>query len=239
MENEMIIKIISMPRLTWYFEYCKKNNASNTFGVFDVYNYNCLISSKLYVIIHNFEVFFRNFCYEKIKNFFHNEKWYLDKNILKITETNTRDNVIREFNSICERYKISKKLHEYPKIKDLSCSNFISNTNFGFWVRLFDSDRAYDIYNKVFASYFYKHELTRKKIRSMLDNIRFIRNRIAHNECIIKYDYKLTYHYIVDILFGLIGDKIYDAIISPIDNFTHINSQFEAGTPISDLKLNI
>jgi hypothetical protein len=190
MEDESIIKIISMPRLAWYFEYCKKNKANNTFEVFDVYDYNCLISSKLYVIIHNFEVCFRNFCCEKIKSFFNNE-------------------------------------------------NFISNTNFGFWVRLFDSDRSYDIYNKVFASYFYKYSLTRKKLRGMLDNIRFIRNRIAHNECIIKYDYKLTYHYIVNILFEPIAGKIYDAIILPIDNFTHINNQFEAGVRISDLDLSI
>jgi hypothetical protein len=85
-----LVNLISIPRLTFYMnDYIKDEKKSkykncHLLRVMHRYEYNCILLSKLYIVLHFFEVTFRNTCCKLIFLKTDNEKWYLDKEILEI-----------------------------------------------------------------------------------------------------------------------------------------------------------
>ena len=78
--------------------------------------------------------------------------------------------------------------------KPLTNDNVVSNTVFSFWVRLFS--KAYkDILWGGVLSCIFKEKFQRSTIEHSLNELRQLRNRIAHNECIISMKYSPQKHY--------------------------------------------
>jgi hypothetical protein len=173
-------------------------------------------------VLHFFEVIFRNTCNELIIFKTNNKKWYLDKNVLENLTDNSKYNFINiEFGSIIRKLRENKEAKELINIDNINQNDFIANAGFGFWIELFNKKRAYKIYNKFFNYCFSKNNLNRRKVKKILENIRFFRNRIAHQECIIKYDYEKVYYDMTNII-DFISNDTY-SIVKEICNFEVIN----------------
>ncbi|GMO56973.1 MAG: hypothetical protein Ta2D_02430 [Rickettsiales bacterium] len=228
-DTNNLLQSLSLARLDWYIDDYLFNN--NNLSIFDKYKYNTLISSKIYVVFNYFEITFRNFCDKRIRYKTHNEKWYLDTNIVKRDINDEKDYINKVFFNVCKRYKENKKLEELPKIEEISSDDFIANTDFGFWVELFDKKRASEIYNKFFFKFFIDKKFTAKDVKTKLHYIRYMRNRIAHQECIIKYDYKLKYDYMIKLIKIISRRTLKD--LSIIDDFKKIDNNYKNSVKLS------
>ena len=211
---DKIIKFFSKQRMEFYV----KNFGNNNESVIEAYECNVLLSSQLYIYLQYFEVIFRNFCNEEIIRIYKDEQWYSNRKILL---DNTDKFVEKQINSAKDRIK---KPNNVQQTCFKNC-DIISNMDLGFWVYIFAGINENKIWQPCFRDTFNKHNLKRNRIWHTLDDIRFIRNKIAHHGCIIKYDYEKYYNNISSIL-NCIAPSIMDRL-EHISNFKTIDNQLQ------------
>ena len=85
--------------------------------------------------------------------------------------------------------------------KPISNDYLVSRLNFGFWTKLFNKYYESEMWNKCLYKIF-KKPIKRGFIESRLHELRRIRNRIAHNECILNLKHTLLeyYDFVIDIV---------------------------------------
>ena len=86
----------------------------------------------------------------------------------------------------------------------------VSRLNFGFWTRLFSKNYESILWNKYLHKIFNK-KVQRKEIEIKLNEFRRLRNRIAHNECVLNMEYSIIEYYdkIISFLYDIDENLVY------------------------------
>ena len=180
--------------------YLKRSN-NNLKKALALYEVNIAYSSELYKLLSILEISLRNHINERcikllgndwitnikydvhlhILNSFHNtnENYVITKNTFTVMEKifSIQENMIAD---TIERLKDENK----PITNDY----LVSRSLFSFWTRLFNKAYEATLWNKSLATIFNK-QLTRNKAEQTLNEFRWLRNRIAHNGCVIDMKY--------------------------------------------------
>lgn len=165
--SEQANKYISGIRLYRY----NKSLSIDSEGVMELYFLNLSISQEILGLISIFEIIFRNRIHNTLKHLN-----YLDSssNLLRKCDYEV---IIRE------NKKISKEKNPPKNIE----SRVIASLTLGFWCTLFKNDKLWSSHlSKIFEKKVReKNSITFGKINNDLENIKNIRNKIAHHERII------------------------------------------------------
>lgn len=130
-----------------------------------LYKQNMMVSHEFYVIIHVLEVCLRNKIDNHLAHKF-GKQWYANKNL---TLTLSQNEMLRKT--------------EHPDRH----GKLIASLSFGFWTSFFDRIHE-ELWRHDLRYIFKSPSLNRKTVASYLKEIRTLRNRIAHHECILKND---------------------------------------------------
>ncbi len=146
----------------------------------DLYSLNHTVSRVLLTSLHALEIVLRNSVNKKLSSVW-GEKWFLNENI-----------TMRKF----QEKKIEQVIVQiYKSNNSDQITNFsvVSNLSFGFWTMLF-SPKNNLLWGKYLHEIFVSEQpIQRKKISQSLNNLRILRNRVAHYEMVIQLDLKSLY----------------------------------------------
>lgn len=163
----------------------------------ELYELNLKYSSELYLLLSNLEVILRNsinsLLIKEDSNWLLNLAYFNNKILNNIKNTKTADKkTILEYkqffkyqNAIVEN--TIKGLQEANK--KINTDNLIAKLSFGFWTKLFNKIYETNLWNRNLYKIF-KQNTKRGSIEHELNDFRRLRNRIAHNECVLSIKYK-------------------------------------------------
>jgi hypothetical protein len=162
-----INELLSDTRLEGY----KRGSGNDLAKILHRYNYNIELSNEFYPLLSIFEVAFRNSLHLSWAVHLQDTNWLCNyqKHPLASIESSKIQEAIEELN------RKKKPIHENELIAEL---------NLGFWVNLFDH-RYLEINKKTIKSNFpnaSNKERDIYRIKSELNDIRNLRNRIFHHE---------------------------------------------------------
>ncbi len=164
------------------------NLASNSeSAAFKLYEFNIRLSESFYPSLHNLEISLRNnFNFLIRKNY--GEEWFLNKELLAGTNQ-------KEFVNL-------RKIEEIISKSKTFCPNkLVSNLSFGFWVSLLYPNYEISLWRPCLRKLFSENQkITRKEFHQKLERIKFIRNRTAHHEFILKHDLKSCHETVYEIM---------------------------------------
>ena len=145
----------------------------------DLYSLNHTVSRALLTKLHTLEIVLRNSVNEKLRSVW-GENWFLRENI---TERKLQEK------------KVKQVISRIYKETNSEITNFkvISNLSFGFWTMLFSPKNNLlwgEYLHEVFES---EQPIQRKNISKSLNDLRILRNRIAHYETIIHMNLQSLY----------------------------------------------
>lgn len=154
---------ISNDRLHTYINWANQNQAA----AIELYSLNMAISEAFYTPLHLLEISLRNAIHNKMLNQY-GAGWFSN-------------------NQLVTNYVQQQKVQQaYNKLGvGASDSQIIAELTFGFWTALF-SPNSHHLWQHL--SRIFNHPVQRRNIAGKLNNIRRLRNRIAHHEPIIKRD---------------------------------------------------
>ena len=147
---------------------------------FSLYSYNFLISRTLLIPLHTLETALSNFVNEQLKSVW-GDNWFLQKEI-----------TFRKF-QLEHISKVIKKINEESNSDEFTNFQVVSKLSFGFWTMLFSPKNEY-LWNMYLHNIFESSKpIQRKEISRNLENLRQLRNRVAHYETIIHMDLQSIY----------------------------------------------
>jgi Abi-like protein len=165
--EKSISDLLSITRLDGY----KGGSKNDLTTILHRYNFNIELSNEFYPLLSVFEVAFRNSIHLAWANNFHDPSWicnYKNHSLANI-----------------EKKKIEEAMEELTdKKKPINENEIIAELNLGFWVNLFDN-RYLEINKKTIKEHFPNATNKQRdiyKIKSQLNDIRNLRNRIFHHE---------------------------------------------------------
>lgn len=145
-----------------------------------LYEFNIKLSESFYPSLHNLEISLRNNFHLAIAKKY-GKDWILNRKLLAGMNN-------REFVNLSKIDEIISKL----QTQDIN--KIISNLSFGFWVSLLYPNYEISLWRPCLREIFpHDKKILRKEIHQKLENAKFIRNRIAHHEFILKHD--LQFHH--------------------------------------------
>ena len=162
-----------------------------------LYELNLKYSANLYMVLSCFEIVLRNLINREMLKY--NADWILNlssidnkiiSNLSKMKQLNI-DTVAYYNKFFKEQEKLindAKKSLEDDN-KDIDNNYLISRLNFGFWTRMFNKCYETEIWNKYLYKIF-KKQTRRGYIEAKLNELRRLRNRVAHNECVLNLRHK-------------------------------------------------
>jgi hypothetical protein len=193
MDFKKLFQVYSNHRINEYQTYCK--DAKNIEQVKELYLLNEKCSMYLFNIISNIEIILRNRIQNAINQNY--QYWYQEDknnnvnifNVLKDDKKNSLQTQIKkELASINKHINNKKSLNNQATIENL----LISRLNFGFWNFIIANniDAKHNvIYNQNFLNLIPIKKIPTAKFinfSSEIERLNTLRNRIAHNEIIIK-----------------------------------------------------
>ncbi len=205
----------SKKRMKFYREFALKKFNNEKLAQ-QCYFYNIKISSILYAHLSIFEVVLRNKIAKHLSDNFQN--WFLnDSNFNQRILSSRESNFIRQAN---ERLAQDEK-----KITE---DSVISELTLGFWVTLFKKHNSQSVwsifkYKNLFSGEFKKKKIS--EIYKILNDIRYIRNRISHYEQIITYYPEKTIKNVEDVLLSM--DENSDKIITFLTHLSSVPSSIQ------------
>lgn len=192
---------VSIPqeRLERYHNFNNSNLAP-----IDLYLINITLSKELFLPLHFFEILLRNEIHNTLSKQL-SEYWLLEET--KILHTKELKKVLH----------VKSKL-EYES-KDTTIGRIISELSLGFWVNLLNSPYEEKLWRPHLSQGFIHRpkNTERKQLRSILEKIHRLRNRIAHYEPILHYPLDSNYKILIDIISWICPDTA---------NWVDSNNQF-------------
>lgn len=165
--EKSINDLLSIRRLAGY----KGGSKNDPATVLHRYNYNIELSNEFYPLLSIFEVAFRNSIHLAWTDHLQDSNWICN------CEKHPLANI--------EKTKIQEAMEELrSKRKQVNENEIIAELNLGFWVNLFDY-RYLEINKKTIKNNFPNATNKQRdiyKIKSQLNEIRNLRNRIFHHE---------------------------------------------------------
>ena len=179
---------LSKERLNKYLEVANNNKEK----AIELYEANLKYSSKMYILLSCFEVFLRNSINIQMAKY--NIDWILNisflnskiLNNLRKTKSANKETIIF-YKKFFEKQTnmLNTAIFSLQEDNKTINNNYLtSRLNFGFWTRLFNKSYETEIWNKYLYKIFNK-PIKRGLIEFRLNELRRLRNRIAHNECIL------------------------------------------------------
>ncbi|MFD1696786.1 Abi family protein [Roseibium aestuarii] len=163
---------LSTERLTKYRHWALQNNDD----ALALYALNVALSEAFYTSLHILEITLRNAIHDGLRAR-HGAGWFRNPAV------------------ITDRYQQQKVQEAFAKFQGQQPTDgqIVAELTFGFWTALFGR-RNNHLWGQDLRGLFNAGKpLKRKQIASRLDDIRGIRNRIAHHEPIIQLDLEQTY----------------------------------------------
>ena len=160
-------RAVSDSRLRPYLNY---SSTGDEVQVLAVYLWNLALCESLYPALQGIEVALRNSINDAASAEFGEEFWF--KSQLTGYEKKRIDEIDEKFTEL--------KVQATP-------GRYIAECNFGFWVNLFSGKYEQILWRKLIKDVFPHmpaHLRKRKAIRSRLNNIRRLRNRVFHHEAV-------------------------------------------------------
>lgn len=196
----LIDKYITTARLKPYL----KRTDNNLKKALDLYGLNLEYSCQLYKLLSILETSLRNLINERCKKLFGydwiiNIKYDIHPDIMnRILNTTTATEKTRaEFEKISFIQESIVK-DAIDKLKDdkkpITNDYLVANLVFGFWTRLFNKTYEGVLWNKSLSTIFNK-KLSRNNAEDLLNEFRWLRNKIAHNGCVIDMKYSPQKYY--------------------------------------------
>jgi hypothetical protein len=136
-----------------------------------LYEWNTKVSEALYGLIQGLEVTLRNSFHRVLTAAYGREDWYEPGGVLLLQPQ--RDQVEEA------------KLRIQGDGRAVTPGRVVAELMFGFWTALVGTDYAQRLWDKDLNRAFPTAKLSRKQVAKRLSKIRFLRNRVAHHECII------------------------------------------------------
>ncbi len=158
-------RAVSHSRLEPYINHSPNGDAAQAFGT---YLWNLTLCESLYPALQGIEVALRNNLHDAACEEFGDEFWFKSQLIGY------------------EKKQIEEIGEKFAKLKvQATPGRYIAECNFGFWENLFNSNYEQILWRKLLRAVFPHaplHLRKRKAIRSRLDRIRRLRNRVFHYE---------------------------------------------------------
>lgn len=172
-----IEKTLSIPRLSKYENFYKQRNKPyKKSDVLMLYHHNLLISNKFFYLLNYFEVILRNAVVQAIEISFRcNEtnSWHKNEAFIRSLSSKGKHNPKSLFESA------KKKFPDSP-------SKIIPEIRFVFWQKMLMANYEKRIWQECFNSIFPNAIVENRQILyDWTDQLRELRNRIAHHEPII------------------------------------------------------
>lgn len=165
--EKSINDLLSTTRLDGY----KGGSKNDLTTILHRYNYNIELSNEFYPLLSIFEVAFRNSIHLAWSDHLQDPNWICNHEKHPLAKI--------------EKVKIQEAMDELTsKRKQINENEIIAELNLGFWVNLFDH-RYLEINKKTIKNNFpnaTNRERDIYKIKSQLNDIRNLRNRIFHHE---------------------------------------------------------
>lgn len=147
-----------------------------------LYALNMTISEAFYTSLHMLEITLRNAVNVRLSSFY-GKRWFEDQDVIIVQR---------------QRYQVKEAIR---KLGDNACEGqIVAELTLGFWTSLFDRKNNH-LWGQALRPIFDPDvPVQRKSIAGRLHNIRNLRNRIAHHECIIQRDLHSIYQAINEII---------------------------------------
>jgi hypothetical protein len=156
---------LSAERLTPYLDLAEKDRAY----AIRLYEWNTRISESLYSLTQGLEITLRNRVNRVLCEAFAQENWW-DICALATKQVSDIDEATKRI---------------YYDGYDPVPNRIVAELMFGFWVSLFGTDYAQQVFDKHLWKCFPARRMGRKHVAKTLRKVRFLRNRVAHHESVI------------------------------------------------------
>ncbi|MBN2435099.1 MAG: Abi family protein [Spirochaetes bacterium] len=190
-----VISALSLERMESYGD-CK----TDSLAVVSRYLLNMALCENLYQPLQSCEIALRNAIHRYLSSLFKTESWF-DSNAFLLTDW-----------AALQVENAKKKIRNNKK--PLTAGRLVAELHFGFWTSFFEAHYEQKTsflpkgIKQVFP-YLPKEKHRRKEIKSNLERIRILRNRVFHHERIIHWkDLDEQYHLILDVI-GYINPELY------------------------------
>lgn len=200
-----IERVLSSDRFETYL----KLAGNDKFKALEIYKNNIKLSQQMYAVLHILEICLRNKI-DEILSITYGENWYLASN-LKLSQ--------HQIDSIQDSWKENQKKRGIQNIKR---GHLIASLTFGFWTSFFDREFE-ELWRHSLRKIFILNEpILRKKVAYQLQELRILRNRIAHHECILRMNYeqlKKMALYIISNLSSITADWLKNELLGDFHDF--------------------
>ncbi len=142
-----------------------------------LYLWNSEISAAFYMPLQGLEITLRNFLHQALTIYFKRNDWY-DTGFL-----NPKGQ---------EMVQIAKDAIRRNG-RTVDAPHIVAELSFGFWISLLNKTYHPTLWIPVLGKKFSTAKLPRGDIQTNFENIRILRNRIAHHECIASRDLAMDY----------------------------------------------
>lgn len=181
-------KFLSAERLKKYLDLSDGDKEQ----AISLYESNLKYSASMYLVLSCFEVILRNVInIQMLKN---DVNWISNISLLNVKIINNlKKTKTANKNTVTSYKKFLNKQIDILNVaifslqedeKEINNDYLTSRLNFGFWTRLFNKSYETEIWNKYLYRIFSK-PIKRGFVEFRLNELRRLRNRIAHNECIL------------------------------------------------------
>lgn len=169
---------LSAPRLNKYETWVEGDQDQ----AISLYTLNVTISEALYTPLHILEITLRNAIHDRMTSL-HGEAWFANTEIID-----------HRF----QKQKIADVLKKFGG--EASDGKIVAELTFGFWTALFGKHYA-SLWGQDLRPIFDASKpLQRKEIAKRLNDIRTLRNRIAHHEPIVQFNLQINYEQICELI---------------------------------------
>lgn len=168
---------LSEPRLTKYENWVEGDRGR----AMKLYTLNVAISEALYTPLHILEIALRNAIHDRLTNI-HGQAWFSNEAVIS---------------DPYQQQKIREVIQKFGG--PTSDGKIVAELTFGFWTALFGRRYAYLWGRDLHPIFDAGRPLQRREIARRLNDIRHLRNRIAHHETVIQFDLQETYEQICEI----------------------------------------
>jgi len=183
---------ISSDRLSAYLTV----TSDNLEKALELYAWNTAISAELYITLQGLEVTIRNFMHRELSRIY-GEYWFDNIPTIPLT-INAKKKIENAKRTISNNNNIIDPPH------------VVAELSFGFWIALLGHGNNREYHNKLWTPALHRAfpniKTNRKRLHKRMDNLRILRNRIAHHEPIFKRHLEADYNSIIETISWMCED---------------------------------
>ncbi len=167
--RQEVIDTLTAPRLSKYMQAAGQNMEH----ALHLYILNAKVSAALMVDLHFFEVALRN-KFDRELSARHGSTWFTSPTFLGLAEQRMQDHLQKAIRDASRRV---------PSGQQLPPGKVIAELTFGFWLQLTDRKFEHDLWTPALHKAFAPRKAPKRGVfNQLLEQLRQLRNRVAHHE---------------------------------------------------------